>query len=650
VAIGRCPMALWGTMVLHVSRASLHLPGCLQKTSNIVSFPTLCALGMADSRLLSDEPLQQHPDDHDRGSPNGAEKLHDNPHQRQQPTLYARWLEDWWLGELVAMLSSCALVVALCVVLKKYDGQQVPSFGTWFDSGITLGTLVALLTTLAVAMALSTVQECLSQLKWLWYSGASRPLEDVETYDRASRGLLGSVQLMWKLRSTPTASFGALLTLAHLALAPLAQQSLLSVSAPVVAPNARAAIPIVKSWRELDQQTQTTSNMPFSYDSISPGMKGAFLNGLFANANVTIDNVSPTCTTGNCTFPDYKSLAVCAMSADVTSHLMDNSTKQVMRHCLPGGFCASNKVPNPDDDPILRATVTSAVTQADKWATKNGQAFKYTSLSFADHSSPIGDFYIIYENVTKDASGKQDNRWAAIELALHWCAPAFSTKVTNGTATTSRYPGPFPPFNDESSYDIANGAMSIDLSTHTTLQRYLNMSLSGSAYLRGVDSSADSDLTQKLVGFFGIGGGDVDIYATLTEAMAGLDAMLANTATSMTNYMRDWPNAKVVNGTAFVQQNVVKVRWAWIVAPIVFCAASLLFFVTVVVLCSLRRTVKPPLWKSSAVATLRCADPDLHRELGGSPGPMSLSGSVGKENVRLLRDGEGWLLVRDKGL
>jgi hypothetical protein len=101
------------------------------------------------------------------------------------------------------------------------------------------------------------VQECLSQLKWLWYSGASRPLGDVEAYDRASRGLIGSVQLLWKLRFTPTASFGALLTLSHLAIAPLAQQSLLSRSVPVVALDGKATIPATKDWTEALQQTQT---------------------------------------------------------------------------------------------------------------------------------------------------------------------------------------------------------------------------------------------------------------------------------------------------------------------------------------------------------------------------------------------------------
>jgi hypothetical protein len=292
---------------------------------------------MADSMLLMDEPHQRHPDDHDKTTPYGIEKIHDDAHHRQPPTLYARWLEDWWLGELIAVLCSCALVVALCIILKKYDGEQVPSFGTWFNSGITLGTLVALLTTLAVAMALSTVQECLSQLKWLWYSGASRPMDDVETYDRASRGLLGSVQLLWKLRFTPAASFGALLTVAHLAIAPLAQQSLLSVSVPVVALDAKATIPITKSWLELSQQTQA-SNMADDYASISPGMKGAVLNGLFASANVTINDTLPTCTTGNCTFPAYQSLALCASTADVTTHLKNDTTDQDIKWCLPGDF------------------------------------------------------------------------------------------------------------------------------------------------------------------------------------------------------------------------------------------------------------------------------------------------------------------------
>ncbi|KAF2105545.1 hypothetical protein BDV96DRAFT_655491 [Lophiotrema nucula] len=598
---------------------------------------------MAHSPLLHDEPLRQH-SDHDRIPPDGLEKPQHNPHDRQRPTFFAGRLENWWLGELVAVLSSCALVVALCIILKKYDGQQVPSFGTWFNSGITLGTLVSLLTTLSVAMALSTVQECLSQLKWLWYSGASRPLGDVETYDRASRGLTGSVQLLWKLRFTPTASFGALLTIAHLAIAPLAQQSLLSLSVPVVELDGKATIPSTKDWGENRQQTQILG-MPADYASISPGMKGAIFNGVFASANVTINDTLPICTTGNCTFPDYQSLALCASVADVTPRLQNSTGKGESRWCLPGGFCASNNLTTNSATYVV-ANISSAVTQADKNAAEDAVqsgSLNYTSLAFADHVTPVGDFYIIYTNMT-------ENAWAAVEFVLDWCVPTFSTQVTNGTAVTSRRPDPFMNFDAEPGYTITGHVggeeVTVDPSTHYTLQRYLNLSLSGLAYVAEVDNYADSDQVEKLVTFFGIGGQGTNVSATRADGLAALDAMLANTATSMTNYMRSRLQVDYVNGTAFAQQNVVHVSWAWIAAPIVFSAASLIFFVTVVALCSLHRSVKPPLWKSSAIATLRCLDPRLHHGLGGAPGRMASNGAADKQSIHLVRDGEGWMLVQ----
>jgi hypothetical protein len=599
---------------------------------------------MADSLLLHDERLGQHPD-HDRRSPNGSEKLQHDPSHQQRPTLFVRWLEDWWLGELVAVVASCTLVVALCIILKKYDGERVPSFSTWFNSSITLGTLVSLLTTLAVAMALSTVQECLSQLKWLWYSGASRPLGDVETYDRASRGLIGSVQLLWKLRLTPTASFGAILTIAHLAVAPLAQQSLLYRSVPVVEIDGKATIPSTKDWTEANQQTQTLK-MPDGYASISPGMKGAIFNGFFASANVTINDTLPTCSTGNCVFPNYQSLAICASSADVTPHLQNLTTKGEVRWCLPGGFCASNNVTTTTVS-YMSANITSAVTQADKDATEELLSpLNYTSLAFADHITPVGDFYIIYKNQTESS----ETLWAAVEFVLDWCVPTFSTQVINGTAVTSRGPDPFMDFDAEPHSTITGRIggkdITVDPLSHYTLQRYLNLSLSGGAYLAETDTYADSDQVQKLVTFFGIGGQETDLSTTRVDGLAALDAMLANTAASMTNYIRSVLKTDYVNGTAFVQQNVVHVSWSWIAAPIVFCAASLLFFVAVVALCSVRRTVRPPLWKSSVVATLRCLDPGLHRELGGPPGRMALSGAADKLSVRLVRDGEACLLVR----
>jgi hypothetical protein len=300
----------------------------------------------------------------------------------------------------------------------------------------------------------------------------------------------------------------------------------------------------------------------------------------------------------------------------------------------------------------MRANITSAMSQADKDAAEDAiysSSLSYTSLAFADHVTPVGDFYIIYQNLTKSGPSTETS-WAAVEFVLDWCVPTFSTQVTNGTAITSRGLDPFMDFDAEPSYIITGRTggedITVDPFSHYTLQRYLNLTLSGGAYQIEVGNYADSDQVQKLVTFFGIGGQGTDVFTTRADGLVALDAMLANTATSMTNYIHSVFKTEHVNGTAFVQQNVVHVNWSWVAAPIVFSAASLLFFVTVVALCSIRRTVKPPLWKSNVVATLRCLDPCIHQELGGPPWRMALSGAADKLRVRLVRDGEGWLLVQ----
>jgi hypothetical protein len=163
--------------------------------------------------------------------------------------LYRRLVDDGWLWELTAAGGSCALAIVLCVVLWRYDGRPEPELRSMVDVGITLGTVVALLATVSVAMAVAAVQECLSQVKWLWYHRRPRPLADLERYDQASRGSWGSLRLLLRLHvlRSPTATLGALLMIAHLVVVPLAQQSVgLAIE---MYPNATAAatVPYISS-------------------------------------------------------------------------------------------------------------------------------------------------------------------------------------------------------------------------------------------------------------------------------------------------------------------------------------------------------------------------------------------------------------------
>lgn len=79
------------------------------------------------------------------------------------------WNVDWWWAELLCALLGTALVVALCIVLNRYDGAPSPPCGSAFGSALTLNTIVAILGTSARVALLYLKAECIGQLKWIWF-------------------------------------------------------------------------------------------------------------------------------------------------------------------------------------------------------------------------------------------------------------------------------------------------------------------------------------------------------------------------------------------------------------------------------------------------------------------------------------------------
>lgn len=98
-----------------------------------------------------------------------------------------------WTGELWALAGSNLFFAAIVVLLVFADGK--PIF-TW--KGVTLNTAISVLAVCMKASLLFAVSECIAQWKWILFSRAARrPLIDFEHIDRASRGPLGSVKVLF---------------------------------------------------------------------------------------------------------------------------------------------------------------------------------------------------------------------------------------------------------------------------------------------------------------------------------------------------------------------------------------------------------------------------------------------------------------------
>ncbi len=97
-----------------------------------------------------------------------------------------------WTVEIISFTIALFSLAAVIGVLSHYNGEAMPNWPT----GMTLNTLIALLTAIANAALASPLQQGLSQLKWINFKRESRPLTDMEAYDDASRGIWGSVKLL----------------------------------------------------------------------------------------------------------------------------------------------------------------------------------------------------------------------------------------------------------------------------------------------------------------------------------------------------------------------------------------------------------------------------------------------------------------------
>ncbi|KAK3328723.1 hypothetical protein B0H66DRAFT_491 [Apodospora peruviana] len=225
-----------------------------------------------------------------------------------------------WKLEVAALVLAIGSLVAVFVTLASYSGQDVPKW-PW---GINLNSLVAIYTTVLRACLLLSLAEVISQEKWLWFR-RPRPLQHLEAFDLASRGVWGSLKLILVAYSSAVPFLAAITAVALLAIDPFTQQSIKTVlcNRVIDTPNSAARIPVAVKLPQDEVTIDGWNGLP---DAISAESMNSVLGGLttpefMAPAN-TLDF---SCPTGNCTFPEFdggithSSLGICSQCDDLTS-------------------------------------------------------------------------------------------------------------------------------------------------------------------------------------------------------------------------------------------------------------------------------------------------------------------------------------------
>ena len=127
--------------------------------------------------------------------PRPAPILPKAPSKQAHSTLKSRYKKvftDWWLWEVLAVLFSLGTFTVLVTILIVYDGHSIAHL----PQRLSLNAIISILSTISRTSLMFSITATLSQFKWLLFSGRTRQMKDLQTYDDASRGPLGSTILL----------------------------------------------------------------------------------------------------------------------------------------------------------------------------------------------------------------------------------------------------------------------------------------------------------------------------------------------------------------------------------------------------------------------------------------------------------------------
>ncbi|KAI0185656.1 hypothetical protein EV127DRAFT_195402 [Xylaria flabelliformis] len=506
-----------------------------------------------------------------------------------------------WLWEFSLWATSSAALGAQLAVLYAYAASPPPGL----PYGITLNALISTLSAFSTSTLIAVASSIVGQQKWVHLSRAQASLSDLALYDEASRGPLGSLILLVKAREWGITSIATVVIVLSLAITPFVQQS-----------TSMRFVPYQETYTSYSARLVYDNDAP-GYSSLSNNLIARFYQGLYFLGNLedrlasnSLQPSSEGCS-GNCTYGDFQSLAICSECADISTYidldLTVNLTHLNKLWSLPNGFSVSiwesldDAVSDQSSDELHLQLVTAA---------------EYDPIELTA-GYPIINFTAFHPS--EDAGSA-----TAHECILYWCLNQYKATIVLGilkeeilatsklgrrvqVPNSNEYPDYYYEF-----YPIGNDPhVQSSLPTQSTnisflvgsgaaafVTNFTSRILTGSVYedYRTVPMSTSEAVAH--------------LYATTAHDYYNMESVFKAIATSMTSGLRSRSQESaaqgearrgIINGTQSILVPVVQVSWAWIALP-----ATLHLLMLYVLCSSLMYSThhKMPLWKSSALATV----------------------------------------------
>lgn len=189
--------------------------------------------------------------------------VEDGPSAPRRRGCFQGW---WW--EMTAAAATLGCMAAVVYILFRM--QDRPAADWTFP--ITLNSTIAAFVTAAKSTALLILASCVGQSKWLHFQQRPSRLQDLDTFDEASRGPSGALKLLWRLRARfGSAVVAALVTVVALGVDSFAQQVVKLDQRTEMVESANATFWVTDTYNggalHRDQTTRyyVEGNIPMSY-------------------------------------------------------------------------------------------------------------------------------------------------------------------------------------------------------------------------------------------------------------------------------------------------------------------------------------------------------------------------------------------------
>jgi hypothetical protein len=348
-----------------------------------------------------------------------------NPAHRQQHVLRS------WMIELASLAIAAGFLVAIWIIIGRYDGQPIPEWSL----AINLSTLVSFLAVGFRVATISPVAAIMAQQKWLWMSRKPWPLLDLEHIDNASNTITGSTHLLLHGPRSLMAMLGSATLLLALAIGQLVQQAIHTVTCDQTVPGKNASVAVANYVVGKVSRRGTEG-----WDLDGSGKEILLIGLVNPLGNDTAVPVEG-CFTGNCTFAEssgvtYASFGLCQACIDTSSLIVDekftwDGISHYANSTLPNGLALADPVS------LISGPIDNNFSSESKVFTREFADLAANSISnitiLTLTSAPCSDSpgYASCNNSIEIYNLGENLRALAVSCALYPCLQRFHGSVSN---------------------------------------------------------------------------------------------------------------------------------------------------------------------------------------------------------------------------